>query len=184
MSIVPRLIDSMLRDPYDDLFPVITYREPVVDYPLRSWNKMNRALRQFNHLSDQLTNEMGSIKDSKDKFEVNLNCGHYKPEEISVKLMDKSLIVEAKHEERSDGHGYISRQFRRRYDLPDNVEMDKLESKLGVDGVLSIAAPKRVVNAVTGEKKIPITLTNQVYQPVEGGDKQQQQQSDQKMETK
>ena len=183
MSIVPHLVESIFRDPLDDFMPILAYREPVIDYPRRSWNQMNRALRQLDQLSKQMNQELGSVKDSKDNFEVNLDCGHFKPEEITCKLVDNSLVVEAKHEERSDEHGYISRQFKRRYVLPENIELEKLESKLGVDGILSIKAPKKVINAVTGEKNIPITLTNQVYQPVEGKDKQQQSQTE-KMETK
>ncbi|XP_015795620.1 alpha-crystallin A chain-like [Tetranychus urticae] len=180
MSLVPRLIDTMFRDSFDEIYPIIAYREPVMDYPRRSWGQMNRALRQLDQLSKHLNQEMATIKDSEDKFEVNVDCAHFKPEEINVKLSDNNLVVEAKHEERSDEHGYISRSFKRRYVLPENVEFDKLQSNLGVDGVLSIKAPKKVVNAVTGEKKIPITLTNQVHQPVESGDKAQTE----KMETK
>lgn len=180
MSLVPRLIETMFRDPFDDVYPIIAYREPVMDYPRRSWNHMNRALRQLDQLSRQMNQEMAAVKDSEDKFEVNVDCAHFKPEEINVKLANNNLTIEAKHEERSDEHGYISRSFKRRYVLPDNVEFDKLQSSLGVDGVLSIKAPKKVVNAVTGEKKIPITLTNQVHQPVEGGDNSQ----NDKMETK
>ena len=185
MSLVPRLIESMLRDPLDDFVPFIAYREPIVDYPRRSWNQMNRALRQLNQLSDNFNQQMGQIVDSKDNFQVNVDCGHYKPEEINVKLVDNSLVVEAKHEERSDETGFISRQFKRRYVLPENIELEKLESKLSVDGVLSIKAPKKVVNAVAGEKNIPISLTNQVYQPIEGKDNQQKQQNPQaeKMQT-
>ena len=179
MSICPHFVDSFFRDPHDNFMPILAYREPVVDYPRRSWNQLNRNLHQVDHPLKHAHHEVVSIKDSKFNFEVNLNCSHYKPEEINVKLVDNSLVVEAKHEERLDGHGYISRQFRRRYELPKNIESDKLESKLGVDGILSIKAPKKVINAVTGEKNIPITLTNQVYQPIEGKDKQSE-----KMETK
>ncbi|XP_015781289.1 alpha-crystallin A chain [Tetranychus urticae] len=180
MSLVPLILESMLNDQSDHYYPIIAYREPVMDYPRRSWGQMNRALRQLDQLSKHLNQEMTTINDSEDKFEVNVDCAHFKPEEINVKLADNHLVVEARHEERSDEHGFISRAFKRRYILPENVEIEKIESSLGVDGVLKIKAPKKVVNAVTGEKKIPITLTNQVHQPVESGDKAQTE----KMETK
>lgn len=53
-------------------------------------------------------------------------------------------MVEGKHEERQDKHGYISRQFTRRYKLPPNVNLEAVKSSLSSDGVLSIAAPKKV----------------------------------------
>lgn len=72
----------------------------------------------------------------------------FKPEEIKVKVVDDFIVVEGKHEERQDKHGYISRQFTRRYKLPPNVNLEAVKSSLSSDGVLSIAAPKKVCSTV------------------------------------
>lgn len=55
---------------------------------------------------------------NEEKFEVILDVQQFSPNEISVKVTDKFVIVEAKHEEKQDEHGYVSRQFTRRYMLP------------------------------------------------------------------
>lgn len=78
--------------------------------------------------------------------QVNLDVQQFKPEEINVKVVDDHLVVEGKHEERQDKHGYISRQFTRRYKLPENVELESLKSTLSSDGILAITAPKKVTN--------------------------------------
>ena len=98
-----------------------------------------------------------------DTFEVKVEVQHFKPEEISVKLIDSNnLIVEGKHEERSDDHGYISRSFSRRYIIPDCYDSDKLESQLSLNGVLTIKAPRKPIQGANGEKIIPITLTSNI----------------------
>lgn len=51
----------------------------------------------------------------KDKFHVNLDVQEFKPDEISVKVVDRFVIVEANHEEREDEHGWISRRFTRKH---------------------------------------------------------------------
>lgn len=61
-----------------------------------------------------------------------------------MKTVDNDVIVEAKHEERQDEHGYISRHFVRRYVLPQSHNVAEITSSLSSDGVLTITAPKKV----------------------------------------
>jgi len=49
---------------------------------------------------------------------VNLDVTHFKPEEISVKVVGNQVTIEGKHEEREDDHGLIQRYFKRTYILP------------------------------------------------------------------
>lgn len=96
----------------------------------------------------------------KDKFQVNLDVQHFAPEEITVKVTGKNTIsVEGKHEEKQDEHGYISRQFLRKYVLPENHDVEQIQSKLSSDGVLTITAPKVSDTPAIGDKTIPIQQT-------------------------
>lgn len=62
-----------------------------------------------------------------------------KPEEITVKVSgNNQLTVEGKHEEKQDEHGKIYGQFFRRYILPNNFDINKVESSLSLDGLLNI----------------------------------------------
>jgi len=74
--------------------------------------------------------------------------------------VDNNLIVEGKHEEKSDEHGFISRSFKRRYLLPKEVELDKVASSLAPSGVLRIEAPKKPVEGAPKERPIPIQFSN------------------------
>lgn len=84
------------------------------------------------------------IQDDKDGFKINLDVQQFKPDEVSVKVIDWFIVVTGKHEERSDEHGFISREVTRRYYIPETVETKSLTSSLSSDGVLSISAPKKV----------------------------------------
>jgi len=87
---------------------------------------------------------VSNIKHGKDGFKVNLDVQQFKPEEINVKVVDNAIVVEGKHEEREDDHGFISRSFTRRYKLPKDVDVDAVSSSLSSDGVLQIMAPNKV----------------------------------------
>ncbi|CAG9796300.1 unnamed protein product [Diatraea saccharalis] len=139
-----------------DYLTVIAVPQPNPEY-YRNWRNLQAASR-----------DVGStIKEDKDKFQINLDVQHFAPEEISVKTVDGYLVVEAKHEERQDEHGYISRSFTRRYALPDGIETDNVTSKLSSDGVLTISAPLKAPPKVANERVVPIVHTGPVKKQVE-----------------
>lgn len=90
-----------------------------------------------------------------------MDVQQFKPEEVTVKVVDDYLVVEGKHEEKQDQHGYVSRQFTRRYRLPDSILKEKIASSISSDGVLQIVAPKKA-EAIENQKErqIPIVKTN------------------------
>lgn len=56
--------------------------------------------------------------DEREKFLINLDVQQFGPNEITVTTVDNTVVVEGKHEEKQDEHGFISRHFVRRYVLP------------------------------------------------------------------
>ncbi|XP_064556833.1 heat shock protein 27 [Drosophila montana] len=77
----------------------------------------------------------------KDGFQVCMDVAQFKPSELSVKVLDKTIIVEGKHEEREDGHGMIQRHFVRKYTLPKDYDGNDVVSTVSSDGVLTLKAP-------------------------------------------
>nr|AFC76003.1 Dpse\GA18011 [Drosophila pseudoobscura] len=78
----------------------------------------------------------------KEGFQVCMDVAQFKPSELSVKVVDKSIMIEGKHEERQDDHGHIMRHFVRRYQVPQGYEPEKVVSQLSSDGVLTVSIPK------------------------------------------
>ncbi|XP_058796928.1 protein lethal(2)essential for life-like [Phymastichus coffea] len=103
-----------------------------------------------------------TLTPDKDKFLVTLDVQQFHPEEISVKIVDDNVIVEGKHQEKEDEHGWISRQFTRKYQIPSQCNIEQVESHLSSDGVLTITAPKKELpKSNSNEKTIKIQLTGQ-----------------------
>lgn len=99
----------------------------------------------------------------KDGFRAILNVEHFRPNEITVKTADKNtVIVEAKHKEQEDDHGYISRHFIRRYSLPENININCVESTLSSDGVLTITAPSPT-DSGSNERIVQIKHTGEAH---------------------
>jgi len=79
----------------------------------------------------------------KDGYQVCLDVQQFAPNEIAVKIVDNSIVVEAEHEERQDEQGFISRQFTRRYALPQGIDIKDAVSQLSSDGILTIKVPPK-----------------------------------------
>jgi crystallin alpha B len=163
MSLVPLLLDDLLHDLRrpaslfdqhfgrgmvpDDLLDASVVGPVRVGY-YRPWR--NQAARQSG---------VSKIQHDKEGFKVNLDVQQFKPHELTVKTVNNFVVVEGKHEERQDEHGFVSRQFQRRYKLPDDVEADTVVSQLSSDGVLTVFAPRKALPAPTGERIVPISHT-------------------------
>lgn len=101
--------------------------------------------------------DISSVISDKEKFQVKMDVQHFKPEEITVKISENNtVVIEAKHEEKTDEKGFISRQIIRRFIIPEGHDFKQIASSLSSDGILTITAPK---NPESGEKIIPITRT-------------------------
>lgn len=162
MALTPFLLDQVI----DDIIRPTVYDQhfglglPLADFardysvPLRSG-----YLRPWRHVNAHQSGLSNVIND-KDSFKVNLDVQQFKPDELDVKVVDDHLVVEGKHEERTDEHGYVSRHFKRRYRLPENVDESAITSHLSSDGVLQLCAPKKALPQAEG-RTIPIQHTNQ-----------------------
>nr|XP_021194601.2 protein lethal(2)essential for life [Helicoverpa armigera] len=123
--------------------------------------------RPWKQLSNLLRDVGSTIKADKAKFQINLDVQHFAPEEISVKTADGFVIVEARHDEKRDQHGWVSRHFKRRYALPEGCTFDSVQSCLSSDGVLTVTAPLERPQAVN-ERVVPIIKTGPVKTQIDG----------------
>ncbi|KOX74086.1 Protein lethal(2)essential for life [Melipona quadrifasciata] len=102
-----------------------------------------------------------TVQADKNKFQVTLDVQQFAPEEVTVKVVGNNVVVEGKHEERQDEHGFISRQFVRKYIVPEQCDIDQLKSSLSSDGVLMITAPRKEIPQAKNERIIKIQTTGQ-----------------------
>ena len=96
----------------------------------------------------------GQVKTEDGHFQVSLDVKQFSPEELTVKTVDNAVVVHGKHEEKQDENGFISREFARRYVLPEGVDADTVTSSLSHDGILLIEASKKVLEAPKANERI------------------------------
>ncbi|GLD46801.1 alpha-crystallin A chain-like protein [Lates japonicus] len=133
----------------------LSLAEPLTDWPLIwpfSWSFpwMRPLFMRWFNWSDNGQSEM---RIEKDRFVIYLDVKHFSPEELSVNVNDEYITIHAKHEDRQDDHGFVSREFLRKYRLPAGVSGADVTSSLSFDGVLTITAPR---SSSGTERNIPI----------------------------
>ncbi|KAI7812907.1 crystallin, alpha B, b [Triplophysa rosa] len=132
-SFWPSLFPSRIFDQHfgehmseSDLIPSLSYHRPSF-FRWPSW----------------LESGISEMKMEKDRFSVNLDVKHFTPEELSVKITGDYIEIHAKHEDRQDDHGFVSREFLRKYRIPTGVDPTSVTSSLSSDGVLTVMVPRK-----------------------------------------
>ncbi|XP_066566601.1 crystallin, alpha B, b [Amia ocellicauda] len=106
---------------------------------------------------------LSEMRLDKDRFMINLDVKHFSPEELCVKVTGDFIEIHGKHEDRQDEHGYVSREFHRKYKIPAGVEPTAVTSSLSSDGVLTISAPRKLADVP--ERTISITRDDKPAMP-------------------
>ncbi|EDW40844.1 heat shock protein 26 [Drosophila sechellia] len=107
----------------------------------------------------------------KDGFQVCMDVAQFKPSELNVKVVDDSILVEGKHEERQDDHGHIMRHFVRRYKVPEGYKAEQVVSQLSSDGVLTVSIPKpQAIEDKSKERIIQIQQVGPAHLNVKSND--------------
>ncbi|XP_012926872.1 alpha-crystallin A chain [Heterocephalus glaber] len=99
------------------------------------------------------------VRSDREKFVIFLDVKHFSPEDLTVKVQEDFVEIHGKHNERQDDHGYISREFHRRYRLPSSVDQSALSCSLSADGMLTFSGPKvqSGLDAGHSERAIPVS---------------------------
>ncbi|KAK3747235.1 hypothetical protein RRG08_005871 [Elysia crispata] len=95
------------------------------------------------------------IENADKEFRIRLDLSHYKPEEVKITMDSHKVTVHAKHEERQDNHGFVSREMTRTYKLPNDVDVNSASSTMNANGTLSIKMSKSAME-IPKEVKIPV----------------------------
>lgn len=167
MSLVP---SSLFRNWWDDMdryhreleehFKRLSTRDEFFEPP--PFPSFKEVFRPWRDVFQELENKVGgsaSIEHDQDKYKMIVDVQQFAPEEITVRTDDKCITIEGKHEEKKDQHGYISRHFVRRYQLPQGYDIGHVKPSLSSDGILTITAPKLALPA-PGERIVPIERHN------------------------
>eukprot|EP00092_Neocalanus_flemingeri_P002650 GFUD01002838.1.p1 GENE.GFUD01002838.1~~GFUD01002838.1.p1 ORF type:complete len:464 (+),score=130.83 GFUD01002838.1:288-1679(+) len=111
--------------------------------------------------SNSEQNGISRVQYDDDTYKILVNVEKYKPEELVIKTVDNTVIVEAKHEEKtSDGRSYATQSFNQSFTLPRGVNPELVSSALSKEGVLTISAPlPKALKSSSSERLVPIKHT-------------------------
>lgn len=115
----------------------VDYKSGLSIYPRPLFSGSHSLARQHSTEIDPKTFKF----DSKG-FTAIVDVHSFEPQEISVKTIDHVIVVECRHDSKDDGHGFVERQFVRKYNLPNEYDMSTIKSTLSKDGILHLEAPK------------------------------------------
>ncbi|KAI4504119.1 hypothetical protein M0802_000590 [Mischocyttarus mexicanus] len=149
---------ELRQPPFGQIDPIIQglLMDTLLSKILKDRLKITAYYNPWNHLIRKGEGGTSTVRADKNKFQVLLDVQQFEPEDIKVKVVDHFVVVEAKHDEKQDEHGWISRKFTRKYIIPQQCDIDQVTSTLSSDGVLAICAP-RILNE--DEKLINIEHT-------------------------
>ncbi|CAG0894971.1 unnamed protein product [Cyprideis torosa] len=157
MSLIPFLFDE----------PMVYHRHTPRYHQRGHWPMSTAFGGAFRELDDLLSlatrdarmegsSSGARVTNKSDKFQVCMDVRGFQPNELKVKVHDKVITVEGKHEEREDEHGFITREFKRRYVIPDGVVTEQVTSSISQDGILTINAPKH--QAIEAPKEVEVII--------------------------
>ena len=97
-------------------------------------------------------------------------------QDLHIKTEADVLIVSARQENKTPaGKSYVSKQFEQRFTLPSGVNPERISSKLGVDGVLRVSAPREAASvsykrpeAVEDTRRLEVGRSGSVSKASEG----------------
>lgn len=168
MSMLPFLLEmERPRRLSDQHFALALTPEDILTMVAPRHQISNEYYRPWRQLSTMLRDSGSTIKSDRAKFQINLDVQHFAPEDISVRASDGFVIIEARHTEKRDEHGWVSRQFTRRYALPEGCSIHAVQSRLSSDGVLTVTAPRDHHQALN-ERVVPIIQTGPVKTQPDG----------------
>lgn len=171
MSLVPRFSDPWRssfwsRYPdnwfHNDHFGLDFNHNLFPDFPIQhctTFEELNQRIRERHQFIRNEFQNHPLLSNKNYGFEVSVDVHQFKPNEISVKVVENIVIVQAKHEERRDDQGLISREFSRRFTLPSGYDVNKIESVLSSEGYLTVKAPPPPPRRYSVERFIPVQQT-------------------------
>ncbi|XP_077260937.1 protein lethal(2)essential for life-like [Temnothorax americanus] len=134
------------------IYPTASFDRGVLDFYYRPWADL---------LNNRHQHVLSSTNIDDTVFKITLDVKEYNPEEVTVKVVDRWVVVEGKHEATKDDGNAWSRQFVRKYLLPSRAEVDKIKTTLSSNGLLTVTAPlkpkdERVIKIEqTGKPAVP-----------------------------
>ena len=107
--------------------------------------------------SNSEQNGISRVEYDDNNYKILVNVDKYNPEELVIKTIENTVVVEAKHQEKTtDGRSFSTQSFSQSFTLPQGVDPEAVKSSLSQSGVLTISAPLNKTSRPQQERLVPI----------------------------
>merc|ERR1711933_103383 len=103
------------------------------------------------------------VSASNDKFMIQLELPGLSPEDFSLKTKDDVIIIEAKHNAKTEDGPTDTRQFTKEFKMPSGVATDQLGSTYSGAGILTISAPRAIAAPEGAQVSEAMKAQSQAY---------------------
>ncbi|XP_071946857.1 uncharacterized protein [Antedon mediterranea] len=107
--------------------------------------------------SSQQLPQMSLVQYDNRSFQATMDLSQYSPQEIQVRVKDRTVTVTANHREANHQGGFTQRSYSRQYTLPDDVNPNLVKCFISERGELSVEAP-RMQPLSTHDRIVPIEM--------------------------
>jgi len=122
------------------------------------FDRDDRSLFPSSNASREQNGGGSRVQYDDDTYKIVVNVENFKPEELVIKTVDNTVIVEAKHEEKTtEGRSYSTQSLNQSYTLPRGINPESVTSALSKEGILTISAPlPKALKGNSSERLVPI----------------------------
>jgi len=103
------------------------------------------------------------VSASNEKFMIQLELPGFSPEDFSLKTKDDVIIIEAKHNAKTDDGSTDTRHFTKEFKMPSGVATDQLGSTYSGAGILTISAPRSIAAPEGAQVSEAMKAQSQAY---------------------
>lgn len=96
------------------------------------------------------------VTNDSNRFAVDVDAYQFRPEEIQVKTIDDTLLIEGRHEDVRDRDNFTKMYFVRKYQLPMDINPQDVTSSIDSSGRLTVEATKQQKALPSRERIVPV----------------------------
>ncbi|XP_014216175.1 protein lethal(2)essential for life [Copidosoma floridanum] len=132
-------------------------------FPVNSGNSYPSTEVQPRLLQLTLDNKNfdASISNKKDALHLHLDCKQFLPDEITIKVVDRYVMIEGQRKEPQVELDHSSLNLFKQFLISEEYDIENVHAKISLDHILTIEVPEKNMSEVKEDNVITMEQTNE-----------------------